>query len=245
MFTPVRLAAFFSGVLFFGLGFGLGNYEASREVQVAETPSVDGLPLEMGPPGPAVMRGPTQAPLVAPPRYGYIEEMPAIGVMGTVDPRAEEELLAEAEKRGYSEVNDGGFSEYKTYSTETLVAMADAGDPMAQVYAVIDHRIPYQTRLDYSIQAAAQGYTSALVRMTGAGELAPDSFLPGQEVSLQAMKLGLLTAAMWTGDPVATNLLRQNPQVADQYIGTLTDLDRAVGVQVAQKITDLIAEESR
>lgn len=75
---------------------------------------------------------------------------------------------SQLENEGYMEMFEMDRSSYAGYSINTLVALAEAGDKQALLHASLrPSSLTVDQRKQYAIEAAKQGYTSALVGLGG------------------------------------------------------------------------------
>lgn len=76
--------------------------------------------------------------------------------------------LSQIENEGYMEILARDRSSYAGYNIDTLVALAESGDKRALLHASLrPSSLTVNQRKRYAIEAAKQGYTSALVGLGG------------------------------------------------------------------------------
>ena len=118
------------------------------------------------------------------------DEMTQLAVLGATP--------LELEQTGYAELFAGSESSYASYDIDTIVALAESGDKQALLHAVLARSdLPVAQRKLYAIEAAKQGYTSALATL-GQMLLMPESATASDRVT----GFALLVVSRELDDPV-------------------------------------------
>lgn len=148
------------------------------------------------------------------------------------------ELLA---SHGYTEIDDGGLSDYSTYDIDTLIKLADGGDRKAQLVASTVSNIDVDRRRGFAEAAAAQGFTSALVRFGMSLAIPSPRQGPESVNNPHSTVLGhaYLKAARGLGDPVAQDLSSYSSVLAVQ-----DEIEEAESERLAENIMRRIRSDS-